>query len=395
MKICGVIAEYNPFHNGHAYQLSRAWQLSGCDRLVVCMGGSVSQRGEVALLDKWTRARAALRHGADAVVELPAALAVRPADRFAEGGVRLLCGLGVDALSFGCETDDLSLLRSIAELMSDPPPGVAVAIRRGLDQGDSLARARCRAVGEALGLREELLRQPNLILAVEYLRALRGVRPDLPVFPVRREGSYHGDQIGPGAGASAIRAAVARGEVDRLGEAMPPDALEDLLSARAAGRCAFDARLDETLIYQLRTRPAEDLAAVVGADEGLERLVKKHAALCGTREALIAACVSRRYSAARVSRYLAAVLIGLTKDDAARCDRPRFARVLGFRRDGRDVLKALQTRASIPLVTDAMRLRDDGMFALDAAATDLRALAQTGPDTRAAGTDFTRPIVIE
>ena len=387
MRICGVIAEYNPFHNGHALQLGQARRLSGCDRIVVCMNGSISQRGEVMLEDKWTRTRDALTHGADVVIELPAMLAVRPADRFAHAGVGLLGALKVDALSFGCETDDGALLAAIARRLDEQTDGMAGDIRRGLDEGKSLARARADAVERALDLPAGFTKQPNLILGIEYLRAIQRLDPAMSVFIVRRTNAYQ-------AGASALRAAVTRQEWSALDKAMPDDARDRLLSAHQSGICAFDFSLDQALIHQIRSQTPERLNGILGADEGLENLIKKQAEICGSREALIQACVSRRYTSARISRLCASLLINLTKDDARRYDAPRYARVLGFRRDATDTLRVLQGRSSLPLITDPVRLKDDPQFAFDRAATDLRSLAQISPENRQAGTDFTHPIVI-
>ena len=165
MKIAGIIAEYNPFHNGHAYHIQRTRELSGCDYVVVCMAGHFTQRAEPACMSKWARARIALSCGADAVFELPAMFAVRSADAFARGGVHILADLGVDLLSFGSETEDMALLRDLAALRAEEPEPLSLRIREKLDAGMSHARARGEAVGEYLGMDPRRLNQPNLILA--------------------------------------------------------------------------------------------------------------------------------------------------------------------------------------------------------------------------------------
>ena len=139
MTIAGVIAEYNPFHNGHLYHLEATRRATGCDGVVVCLAGNFTQRGEAAMFSKWTRARIALLCGADAVFELPALFAVRTADFFARGGVGVLAGLGCDALSFGCETDDMALLKTLAELREDEPEALSRKIRRRLETGMSIS----------------------------------------------------------------------------------------------------------------------------------------------------------------------------------------------------------------------------------------------------------------
>ena len=152
MKIAGVIAEYNPFHAGHAYHLRMTREMTGCDYIAVCMDGSYTQRGTAACLSKWERARMALACGADAVFELPALFAVRTADVFALGGVAVLSGVGADVLSFGSETDDRGLLMKLADLRQEEPPEVAEAVRRNLSAGQSHARAWGSAAAEYLNV---------------------------------------------------------------------------------------------------------------------------------------------------------------------------------------------------------------------------------------------------
>jgi len=393
MKLCGVVAEYNPFHNGHAWQLARARALSGCDGLIVCMGGGVSQRGEVMLLDKWTRARMALEHGADVVVELPALFAVRPAEAFARGGVLTLAGLGVDALSFGCETDDLALLRRLARALADESAPLSAETRAGLMAGKSHARARGEAAERLYGLPEGLIGQPNVTLGLEYLRALDALGRPVEVFVVPRRGGYHDAALGEYASASAIRAALETPGAD-LGAAMPADCLDALRACLADGRVARPDRLDAALIHRLRTAGPEALAALADVTEGMERLFIRHAALCGSRDALLARVKCKRYTYARLSRFCACALLGLTRADTLSHPAPEYARVLGFRKDAHPLLRRLSETSALPLVTDPVALKGSPLFRFDSLATDLQALAMDNPDCRAAGQDFTRQIVI-
>lgn len=190
MKIAGIIAEYNPFHSGHAYHIAQTRARSGCDYVAVCMAGSFTQRGEAACADKWARARAALNCGADAVFELPARWAVAPAEEFARGGVAILAGLGCDLLSFGCERADMALLRALARLRDAEPESLSEAVRAGLARGLSHPRARGEALAAHLGVDPRALDAPNLSLAVEYLRAIEALAPEMRPLPIPRAGDY-------------------------------------------------------------------------------------------------------------------------------------------------------------------------------------------------------------
>lgn len=389
MKICGVIAEYNPFHNGHAYQLAEARRLSESDYLIAVMGGAFSQRGEVMCLDKWTRTRMALQGGADLVVELPALFAVRSADYFALGGVKILSGLGADAISFGCETNDLPLLERVLDVLSEEDDEMKQALRAKLAAGQSHVRARGEALAERLNLSPNLISQPNTALALEYLGVNRSLERPMEVHIVRRTAGYHDQTIHSLASASAIRAAIRHSETEALAESMPAPALELLKSALPDG-IADMSRLDALLIDRVRSLPLDRLPDV---SEGLHNRVRQCAEECGSRETLLAALKCKRYTHARLSRLLAHALLGLTKEFAADHPEPSYARVLGFRRDASPLLTHL-ANAPLPLIARAAALKDDAVFALERRATDLQSLCFGSESARRAGRDLTEKMIV-
>lgn len=389
MKIAGVIAEYNPFHSGHEWHLAETRRRTGCDFVVVCMAGSYVQRGEAACLSKWARAEAALRCGADAVFELPALFAVRSADAFARGGVGVLDGLGVDALSFGCETTRLQTIEALAELREHEPEALSDAVRRGLAEGKSHARARGEAVAAMLGMEPEALNAPNLVLAAEYVRQLRRRSSAMEIAVVPRAGDYHdADVRAPFASATAVRAALTEG---RKVEALTavPEAAREILS-RAGSMHAPD----DLLLWRLRQTSEAELSALPGVAEGLERRIFRCAAVASTREELLDALKCKRYTRARLSRILACALMGLTNALAERHPEPEYARLMGMRRDARPLLSELKRRAKLPIVSDPVRLQSDECFRLECRATDLRALQCDDPTERRAGQELTRKFVM-
>ena len=301
MTIAGIIAEYDPFHRGHAWHVSETRRITGCDWVVACMAGHFTQRGEPALWSKWARARMALTSGVDAVFELPALWAVRPADAFARGGVAVLGGLGCDVLSFGSETADLALLRRLAALRANEPAELSRSIREKLDGGLSHARARGEAVAELLGLAPETVNRPNLILAAEYLRAIEAGGYAMTPVAVKRVGDYHDDEaVGPFASATAIRGAFLRGDAEAALKAMPvpvrPDALHPM---------------DDLLLHALRGMRADQLAALPDVSEGLEHRLHDACRLASTREGLLDALKCKRYTRARLSRTLTHALLSM------------------------------------------------------------------------------------
>ena len=389
MKIAGVIAEYNPFHSGHEWHLAETRRRTGCDFVVVCMAGSYVQRGEATCLSKWARAEAALRCGADAVFELPALFAVRSADAFARGGVGVLDGLGVDALSFGCETTRLQTIEALAELREHEPETLSDAVRRGLAEGKSHARARGEAVAAMLGMEPEALNAPNLVLAAEYVRQLRRRSSAMEIAVVPRAGDYHdADVRAPFASATAVRAALAEGRKEEALAAVP-EAAREILS-RAGSMHAPD----DLLLWRLRQTSEAELSALPGVAEGLERRIFRCAAVASTREELLDALKCKRYTRARLSRILACALLGLTNALAERHPEPEYARLMGMRRDARPLLSELKRRAKLPIVSDPVRLQSDECFRLECRATDLRALQCDDPSERCAGQELTRKFVM-
>ena len=325
------------------------------------------------------------------MIELPALFAVRPADWFARGGVLTLGALGVDALSFGCETDDLELLTRLKTAFHGNDPQIEQAVRDRLSAGQSHARARGEAVSEALNVPSSLLASPNLTLALEYMRAADALERPVEFYPVARRGDYHDPGLGEFSSASAIRAAVLAGR-DGWRSAMPDDCAETLRRCLDEGRYARPDALDTTLIYLLRRE--KSLNGLCDVTEGFDNLFLRHAQTCWSREDLLEKVKCKRYTYARLNRFCAHVLMNLTRADAQAHPAPEYIRVLGFRRDAQPLMKHLRKTAALPLITDAARLKNNAFFQFERTATDLQSLSMAAPEERVAGRDMTEPVVI-
>lgn len=390
MKIAGIIAEYNPFHRGHAYHIEQTRRLTGCDHVVVCMAGSYTQRGEAACMSKWDRARMALMCGADAVFELPALFAVRTADVFAKGGVGVLDGLGVDVLSFGSEQDSAEWLARIADLRENEPEAVTSAIQTKLAEGKSHARAWGEAAAEALGIGAEALNAPNVVLGVEYIRTILDRKSSMQPLAVRRLGAYHDAdmEVQGFASATAIRSAWREGRIDEAVSGVP-NCVGELL--RATGGMHDP---DDLLLHTLRGMSEAQLAALPDVSEGLERRVKRCAQEAATRVELIEMLKCKRYTWARLSRLTAHAMLGLTDDLAKRHPEPEYARLIGMRQAARPLLKELKQRAALPMISDSTKLAGNEIFEMECRATDLRALQCDRPKDRISGQEFTQKFVM-
>lgn len=403
----GVIAEYNPFHNGHAYHLSRAKALSGCAHAVVALSGSFVQRGEPAAFDKFQRARFALRHGADLVLELPTAFACASAERFARGSVAALAGTGlVSALAFGAEHADLALLRAMA--FPDGEGACTTMLEQRipfyLKQGLSFPAARAHACADVLPGRGsvEAFSSPNNILAVEYLRALGSLAPEIVPIAIARTGAAH-DALPVDAGsgfasASALRDAAERRDMPLLRSATPPDVAMELEAEIAALHAPKGAgRLSDAILYALRMRTRAQLAALPDVSEGLENTIYEAARTCTDYPAFLAAIKTKRYTLARLRRIAMYALLGVDKAFFARHAAPRYLRVLGVRRDALPLLSVLSEKASLPIVISyqdytALNSAAKEQFDLDLFAGELLAMAAPAPEP--AASEFSRPLLV-
>ena len=403
----GIIAEYNPFHNGHLYQLREAQRLTG-QPIVVVMSASFMQRGEPACLSKWLRARLAVENGAALVLELPTAFSLRSAQFFASGGVQLLAATGsVNTLSCGVESPELDFGALAQRITSDAAQG---RIRSLLSQGKSYAAACAAVLSEAQqeagvtamqassneGKAFAGLTKPNDILALEYAKALQAT--DIkPLFIERRGDGYNDREIsGTMSSATAIRQALNNSD-DGWQQAVPASVRQALLD-NAPGYDA--ALLWQLLRYKLRLMSVDAIADACQCSEGLENLLKDAAACPSFAEAL-QLCTSKRYTTSRIRRLFMQLLLDVPRwrwEDNA----PAYLRVLAFNDTGRQLLKQMKATASLPIITGLYRnwpqrlqhlqLRQQQIYSqqllLELRATELWSLLQLNPSLNRSGNDF-------
>lgn len=336
MKTVGIICEYNPFHLGHQRQFRLIRAALGEETALVCvMSGDFVQRGEPALYAKEVRAEAAVRAGADLVLELPVTCALRSAEGFAAGGVEILDGLGIiDALSFGCERPE-GIRETAALLLRDD---FSPVLRRELVRGISFAAARQRAV-EALGGDGAVIASPNNILGVEYCKALLRQESRMMPMPLRRDGDYHAAEPDP----SQPSATSLRALPDC--SAYVPEETRGCYAGAPRYRLAFGER---AMLARLRTLDEAAWAAVPYGSEGLWRKVRRACLAGGSVQEILTASKSKRYAAARLSRLLLCAYLGISQEtlDAP----PPYVRILGFSDRGRTLLRLAQRTGRTVLI---------------------------------------------
>lgn len=389
MSFTGIIAEYNPFHNGHRYQIETIRQTRP-DTIIVCaMSGSFTQRGEAAILDKWTRAKLAVRGGVDLVVELPAVYAAGSAEDFAFGGISLFKQMQlIDTVAFGTETADFSALKAIAALIT--ATDTQLSLKKYLKEGLSYAAA----LEEALNLdqtKKDILREPNNILALEYLKAIAKTSADITALPIKRHQAAYKDTTLQAeiSSASAIRHALyAQTCPDQLLQsAVPPAVYETLLAAKAQGLPDMN-NLFQLLRYKLFSTPPAVLQQTAGINEGLENRLQKAGKNSTAYNDLITKAYSKRYPQARIKRTLLYLLLQFTKKehDTFLQTGPLYIRVLAFNSRGRELLHYLAHHGTLPIITKTSQFISEAdltaadlnpakkMLVYDCQATNLRSL---------------------
>ena len=414
MNVIGIIAEYNPFHNGHAYQIAHVRKNLHADYIVVATSGDYVQRGEPALLDKYTRARMALSSGADLVLELPVLWSTASAELFADAGISLFEKTGcVNGICFGAESGDLALLRRIADVLADEPADLKASLKYNLKSGSTFPKAREAALlsyfsgsagqdgalpvsAEALS---SLLASPNNILALEYLKALRRRASSITPYLLKREGAaYHETSILSGASAipasaSAIRhtlfadaAGACGNSADRASEdsadgilrhAMPQEALAILQDYRADFPllCADD--FSSILGYLLLSSSATQLARTADSSPEFANRMQNQLPYYTSFSSFASRLKSKEMTLTRINRILLHSILGITSSDYAcgnALDKIPYLRILGFRKSAAPLLAALKASAAVPLITrssqalkllspDAMRVFEHDVFA--------------------------------
>ena len=395
MKIAGIVAEYNPFHNGHAYHIEKTRD-AGATHIVAVMSGNFVQRGEPAILPKPERVRAALEGGADLVLELPLPWAMASAETFAYGAVSILDALGcVDIISFGSEAGDAELLsKAVDALESERFNGL---LRVYLDMGISFPDARQRAAREISGSKiASLFETANNTLGIEYLKALRRLCSNIQPFTVKRFGAGHDQDLPVGdiASASAVRRMIHAGRVENTAPYLPLHTRKIIYEALQSGRCPVDvANIERAVLGFMRLLSKEELAALPGISEGLEKRLYDVVRQCGSLEELMFAVKTKRYPLSRIRRLVMAGFLGLKAGYENK--QPPYIRVLGLNQRGLEILR-LARNSKIPLVSrvSSIEALDDYarvVFNLEARAADLYSLA--APKPIPCGSEYTYKVI--
>ena len=428
MKIVGLIAEYNPFHNGHEYHIQKSKEVTGADAVIVVMSGNFVQRGAPAVMPKHLRAKVALKSGASLVLELPVCYASGSAEYFAQGAVALLDSLGcVDSLCFGSECGDIDSLTSIARVLADEPEDYRVLLRSYLKEGLSFPSARERALRDYLkdDSLSRILASPNNTLGVEYIKALIRQKSSIrPYTILRKDSRYHSDTLEPDGGfssATAIRKLLLysgsslqtdrdtpyeepklSSVLARLEDHVPPECVSLLERTHMIRYPVYSNDFSLLVKYQLMQESRGTLAQYADVSEELANRMMKHLNDFQNFDQFCDLLKTKELTYSRISRALLHVILGIHASFYEEVTGERlihYARMLGFVRKEKDVLSLIKKQSQVPLIPklsdmDALTEHGQQMLHLDIFASNLYESVISNKFTTPFCNEYSHPLVI-
>lgn len=393
MKVLGIIGEYNPFHNGHLLHLNKTIDIVHPDFTIAVMSGNFMQRGEPAIVDKWTRANLALTQGIDMVIELPVIYSIGSAEDFADGAIKILKEMGiVNFLSFGSECGDINKLEALADLFVNEPREFKEILNMELATGITYPKALYNSTKAYFAKGEEfanILNSPNNTLGIEYIKAMKKNKLKATVLTIGRNSDYLDNTnsvINGIASGSTIRNLIK--EDMKFHTAVPFETFETIMQNKKEGNLVYSLnQFEKQILYLVRSKSAFELENIYGISEGLENRIKKSASISTNLDELIKNIKSKRYTRAKITRILTSILLNITKNDAATAKKTKpYIRVLACNQNGKLLISqiAKENKDANIIISPANYMKNSRdknkmmMLEKDILATDVYTLAYKG-----------------
>jgi len=400
-KRIGIIAEYNPFHNGHLYQIQKAKELTGADTVIAVMSGNFTQRGETSLINKFEKAKIALQNEVDMVIELPTIYSISSAENFALGGIKILNEIGnIDYLVFGIEEENLEKLQAIADVLVNEDDEFKRNIKEELDKGNSYPKAREIALKKVLSSEnvENIMQKPNNILAIEYLKALKTTNSKIKPIAIKRKNTMHNDEnINENyASGTYIRKLFIENNFDEISKVVPKYTYERLLELKNQGTYVSSINdFSDIVIYKIRTMTKEEISQIADVNEGLENSIKLASTTCKTIDEIIEKVSTKRYTKTRISRILTYILLDITKSEMEQAKKNNpYIRVLGINKKCEGILKTINNDK---LITSLKKFEENNgenqLLNIDKKATEIYTIKY--PKSVQANLDYTSKFIIK
>ena len=412
MKICGIVAEYNPFHNGHKYQIEELKRKTNCDAIVAIMSGNFLQRGIPASFDKWTRAKMAVENGVDVVVELPTIYSTSSSEFFASGSIGILEKLNsISYLSFGAQNDNLDIYYRIADVLNEEPLEYKANLQKDLKKGLAFPVARANSLCDYLKKEinkkdlENFLLDPNNILGIEYIKALKKYNSSIEPAIIKRLGTAYNseefDETTNICSSTAIREKLKENDIDVLENYLPYSSFKNIKDSYLIGKPQMTLKnFEKEILYSLRKISKEDLKNISDVSDGIDNVILKAIKESFTLEDLVESLKSKRYTRTRIQRILIHILLNIKTDYLLEQKyTPQYARVLAISKNGKKVLSEISKNSQIPVVTNVAKFMKNAtkeqkeMLDLDILSTNIYTLGYDIPNYRNLNLDYTMPIL--
>lgn len=366
-KVLGIVAEYNPFHNGHLYHLNKSKEMLNIDYTIAVISGNFVQRGTTSIIDKWSKTEMALLNGVDLVIELPVLYSISSAENFADGAIKILNSLNIiDYLSFGSENPDIDILKKFANILYNEPKEYKTILSHELNKGLPFPKARENALMLYINdIRKcvNVLSSPNNILGIEYLKALKKYNSTIEAISISRfESEYNStDFYNNIASATAIRNLVKNKSFDIIKDLVPSSCYSILMHNIKNGHIVSDLSIfEKEIIYILRKMSIQEISELPDVSEGLEFSIKKAANSCNSIIEFLNIVKSKRYTSTRLQRILLYALLGINKKDMEISKKTLpYIRILGFNENGKNLISEIHKRnPKLEIVTSVKKFID-------------------------------------
>lgn len=407
MNVLGIIAEYNPFHNGHLYHLQTSKELAKADYCICIISGNFSQRGTPSIIDKWSKAQMALSSGVDLVLELPTIYSISSAENFANGAIKILNNLHlITHLSFGSEIGNLSILNEFANILYQEPKEYVIILSHELSKGISYAKARENALLMYLNdIRKyaNILSSPNNILAIEYLKALKQLKSPIIPITIERACVGHHSTIPSSNIASSTNIRELFNQQKNIKNYIPYETYEILQNAMKYGKIVKDLSIfEKEILYTFRKMSLEEIASLPDVSEGLENIIKKAAGSSVSLDEFITKIKSKRYTMTRLQRIMLYAILDITKKDMedSKSIKQPYVRVLGMSKKGKELISLIKyANPKLPIITSVKDFTNTNknkilanMLDTDILATNLYTLGYEYDS--ASNLDYTQKIIL-
>lgn len=338
MKTIGIIVEYNPFHNGHLYHIKKIKELYEDSRIIAVMSGNFTQHGDVSIINKWDKTELALKYGVDLVLELPFIFATQGADVFAKASIQILTKMNVDVLVFGSETNNIKLLKELADIQLNNKKYDKL-VSEYLDEGINYPTALSKALFNLSGKKIE---KPNDILGLAYIREIIKQNSNIEPVCIKRNNDFNSKELNDNiTSATSIRYALSNNE--DISNYVPEDT-----NLKLKNNLYFTSDYFSLLKYKILTD--DDLSKYLTVDEGIENRLLKYIVSCKSFDEFILKIKTKRYTYSKLARMFNHILVGLTKEEASKYKDIEFIRILGFNYKGREYLNKIKNSIDVPLI---------------------------------------------